>query len=79
MAASLGAAVTFALYILLAEHAVGHRDPVSLLALGFSFAALFWAVLQPWWSFPTGIVDDRVTLDGAVFSTTIPVWALDRR
>ena len=76
VAASLGAAVTFALYILLAEHAVGHRDPVSLLCLGFVAAAVFWAVVQPWWSFPAGIVDDRVTLDGALFSTTSPVWLL---
>lgn len=74
--ASLGAAVTFALYILLAEHAVGERDPVSLLCLGFTAAAIFWAVVQPWWSFPTGIVDDRVTLDGALLVTTSPVWLL---
>ena len=26
--------------------------PVSLLAWGFLFASLFWAVLAPWWSFP---------------------------
>ena len=52
------------------------RDPVSLLALGFAFAALFWAVVQPWWSFPTEYMDDRVSLDGALFSATLPVWAL---
>jgi drug/metabolite transporter (DMT)-like permease len=75
-AASLGAAVTFALYILLAEHAVGQRDPVSLLCLGFTAASLFWALVQPWWSFPAGIVDDRVTLDGALVATTSPVWLL---
>ena len=74
--AALGSAVAFALYILLAENAVTRRDPVSLLALGFTFAALFWALLQPWWSFPTEYLDDRVSLDGAVFSTTLPVWAL---
>jgi drug/metabolite transporter (DMT)-like permease len=74
--AALASAVTFALYILLAENAVTRRDPVSLLALGFAFAALFWAVVQPWWSFPTEYVDDRVTLDGALFSSTLPVWAL---
>src|SRR3954462_3462236 len=51
--AALASAVTFALYILLAENAVPRRDPVSLLALGFTFAAIFWAVVQPWWSFPT--------------------------
>ena len=71
-----GSAVTFALYILLAESAVSRRDPVSLLALGFTFAAIFWAVVQPWWSFPTEYLDDRIHMDGAVFSSTLPVWAL---
>jgi drug/metabolite transporter (DMT)-like permease len=75
-AAALGAAVAFALYILLAEHAVGRRDPVSLLCLGFAVAALFWAVIQPWWSFPAGLVDDRVRLDGVLLATTTPIWLL---
>jgi drug/metabolite transporter (DMT)-like permease len=74
--ASLAAAVTFALYILLAERAVGARDPISLLWWGFVFASLFWAVLQPWWSFPTGLVDERVELDGSLLSTKLPVWLL---
>jgi len=74
--AALGAAVAFATYILLAEHAVGRRDPVSLLCLGFTVAALFWAVVQPWWSFPFSVVSDRVTLDGALLTTTSPVWLL---
>jgi len=74
--ASLGAAIAFALYILLAEHAVGRRDPVSLLCLGFAVAAVFWAVVQPWWSFPAALVDDRVRLDGALLATTTPVWLL---
>jgi drug/metabolite transporter (DMT)-like permease len=74
--AALGAAVAFATYILLAEHAVGNRDPVSLLCLGFTVAALFWAVVQPWWSFPFSVVTDRVTLDGALLTTTSPVWLL---
>jgi drug/metabolite transporter (DMT)-like permease len=73
---ALGAAVAFALYILLAEHALGRRDPVSLLCLGFAIASVFWAVVQPWWSFPTGVVDERVRLDGALLATTAPVWLL---
>jgi drug/metabolite transporter (DMT)-like permease len=74
--AALGASVAFALYILLAEHAVELRDPVSLLCLGFAIAAAFWAVVQPWWSFPTGVIDDDVQLEGALVSTTTPVWLL---
>jgi drug/metabolite transporter (DMT)-like permease len=74
--ASLGAATAVAFYILMAERAVGRRDPVSLLCLGFAVAAVFWAVLQPWWSFPVALVDDRVRLDGALLATTTPVWLL---
>jgi len=74
--ASLGAATAFAFYILMAKRAVGRRDPVSLLCLGFAVAAVFWAVLQPWWSFPVALVDDRVRLDGALLATTTPVWLL---
>jgi drug/metabolite transporter (DMT)-like permease len=76
VAASLAASVTFALYILLAEKAVTHRDPVSLLAIGFTLASVFWAIVQPWWSFPTEFLDDRIHMDGALFTSTLPVWAL---
>ena len=55
---ALGGAFAYALYVLLAEHVVGDRDPVSLLAWGFLFASVFWAVLVPWWSFP-GHMPDR--------------------
>ena len=44
---ALGGAFAYALYVLLAEHVVGDRDPVSLLAWGFLFASAFWAVLVP--------------------------------
>jgi drug/metabolite transporter (DMT)-like permease len=74
--AALGSAVTFSLYILLAEHAVGRRDPVSLVFWGLAFAALFWAIVQPWWSFPFGVVDESVVLDGTILSTEAPVWLL---
>jgi drug/metabolite transporter (DMT)-like permease len=74
--AALASAVTFSLYILLAEEAVTRRDPVSLLALGFTCAAIFWAIVQPWWSFPTEHLDDRIHMEGALFSSTLPVWAL---
>ena len=73
---SLMAALTYTLYILLAEHAVGERDAVSLLAWGFAFGALFWAVVAPWWSFPTGRVSADVSLLGRLSSHHLPVWSL---
>jgi drug/metabolite transporter (DMT)-like permease len=73
---SLAAAVTYALYILLAEHAVGERDAVSLLAWGFAFGAVFWAVIAPWWSFPSGRTAAHVSLLGRLSHHHAPVWAL---
>ena len=29
------------------------RDPISLTMWGMGAAALFWAIVAPWWSFPT--------------------------
>ena len=73
---ALAAAVTYALYILLAEHAVGGRDPVSLLAWGFGFAAVFWAIIAPWWGFPGRRVGATVSLLGHLHAHHLPVWAL---
>jgi drug/metabolite transporter (DMT)-like permease len=70
------AAVAYALYILLAEHAVGRRDALSLLAWGFGFASLFWAVAAPWWGFPVDVVRSEVSLAGHLAGHEFPVWAL---
>jgi drug/metabolite transporter (DMT)-like permease len=69
-------ALTYTAYLLLAERGVGDRDAVSLLAWGFGFAALFLAVIAPWWSFPGGRVGDSVSLLGHFGDHDAPVWAL---
>jgi len=75
--ACLAAAVAYAGYVLMAEHSLeGGRDVYSLLAWGFSFAALFWAVFQPWWSFPVEDVDGSVSLLGRFDDVSAPVWLL---
>ena len=73
---ALLAAVTLAGYMLLAERAVGHRDPVSLLCFGFFFAALFWAIAQPWWTFPFDVPGRSVSLLGHLSHWHLPIWAL---
>jgi len=53
--AAFGAAIALAIYYLLGDRQVRppfNRDPVSLTMWGFALAALFWAIAQPWWSFP---------------------------
>jgi drug/metabolite transporter (DMT)-like permease len=77
VAACLVAAVSYAVYVLLAERSLGRgRDVLSLLAWGFVVATLFWTVVQPWWSFPFELLDDSVSLLGRLEEVSLPVWAL---
>jgi len=73
---ALGAAFAYAAYLLLAERGVGGRDAVSLLAWGFGFATLLFAIVAPWWSFPGGVAGDDVSLLGHLDEHSMPVWAL---
>ena len=63
------------IYFLVGERRVGRRDPLSLVCLALGVAALFWAIVQPWWSFPFDALGETVSLQGALESTSAPVWA----
>jgi drug/metabolite transporter (DMT)-like permease len=77
VAASLGAALAYACYVLMAERSLAlGRDAFSLLAWGFAFAAVFWTLAQPWWSFPTGRIDGSASLLGRLADLSAPVWLL---
>ena len=52
LAFAFGAAVTFAFYMVSSERAGRRYEPPTTLLWAFGFASLFWAVVQPWWSFP---------------------------
>jgi drug/metabolite transporter (DMT)-like permease len=70
------ACLSFAFYLLMAERGTRRRDPISLLAWGFLFAALFWAVLEPWWSFPGDDFRGSTSLLGHLSSLNAPLWLL---
>jgi drug/metabolite transporter (DMT)-like permease len=76
VAAALGSATTFAVYVLTAERAIERRDPVSLVCYGFLLASIFWALVQPWTSFPFGLVDESISLLGRLGDVSLPVWLL---
>jgi drug/metabolite transporter (DMT)-like permease len=76
VAFALAGALAYAVYVLLAEHVVGDRDPVSLLGFGFLFAAVFWAAFAPLWSFPVATVTHSTSLFGHLERVHLPVWAL---
>jgi drug/metabolite transporter (DMT)-like permease len=70
------ACLSFAFYILTAERGVARRNPISLSAWGFLFAALFWAVTQPWWTFPSSYFEGDTSLLGRLDSVHLPIWLL---
>jgi drug/metabolite transporter (DMT)-like permease len=77
VAACLAAALAYALYIVMADRALRRgRDTVSLLAWGFLFATIFWALVQPWWSFPTDRISGSASLLGRLEDVSLPVSLL---
>lgn len=72
--AGLLASVGLAVYYLMGERLVGRRDPFSVVCFGLGFASLAWAVLLPWWSFPTEELRVDAVLPHGL--GTVPVGAL---
>lgn len=58
VAAGLASAVAFASYLLIGEHLGSSLPAVTVMAWGFLVASIFWTIVQPWWSFPTGLGAD---------------------
>lgn len=76
LVAAGGAAVSLAAYYLLGDRLVRARDPLSTQTWSMVFAALFWVVVQPLWTFDPGVLGDRVTLPGALAGAEVPLWLL---
>ena len=54
VAAAFASTVTFAIYMVGSERAGRTYSPVTILVWAFGWAALFWALIEPWWTFPFG-------------------------
>lgn len=76
VAAALAAAVAYATYVLAGEHGVRGRDTVSLTCIGFAFATVFYAVVQPWWTFPFARSGAEISLLGRLDGLHAPVWGM---
>ena len=74
--ACVGAAIALATYLLAGERAVEHREPLGVLCFALLFASLMWAVVQPWWEFPTEELSEEISLQGNLDHLSAPVWAL---
>jgi drug/metabolite transporter (DMT)-like permease len=74
VASGLAAAACLATFYLLGAHTVERRDPLNLAFWMFTFAAIFWSILQPWWHFDPAVLAERTSLLGAFDGVDVPVW-----
>ncbi|WP_198664350.1 EamA family transporter [Jiangella endophytica] len=73
--AGFGAGACLASYYLVGSRMSGHRDSLSLTFWMFAFAALFWAVAQPWWTVDFAPLSRDTSLLGAFDTVSVPAWS----
>jgi drug/metabolite transporter (DMT)-like permease len=73
-AAALGAAVCLAAFYLLSKRALRQHDPVALSFWMFAIAAVFWALVQPWWRLDPSSLTQPASLLGSLGTVSVPVW-----
>jgi drug/metabolite transporter (DMT)-like permease len=73
VAAGLGGAACLATFQLLGKQTVERRDPLSLAFWMFAFAAVFWAVAQPWWAFEASSLSGSTSMLGRLDDLSVPV------
>jgi drug/metabolite transporter (DMT)-like permease len=69
-------AFALATYFLYAEKLTQGRSSLSLMTWGIGIAAIFWALVQPWWMFPTKYLSDSYSLGGNLDNFQVPGWVL---
>jgi drug/metabolite transporter (DMT)-like permease len=78
----LGVAVAFAdafalsYYFITAERLTQTRTSLSLMTWGIGVAAIFWAIILPWWTFPFEYLTESYSLSGNLSEYNAPGWAL---
>ena len=76
VAFALADAFALATYFLYAEKLTQGRSSLSLMTWGIGIAAVFWALVQPWWLFPTKYLSDSYSLGGNLDNFRVPGWVL---
>jgi len=76
VAAGLTAAAGLALYYVVGETAADERDAISLTMYAFLAASLFWALVRPWWTYPTDLLGRTVATHVGSGSVDLPMWVL---
>ena len=76
VAVAFADAVALAIYFLLADRLSQKRSSISLMSWGIGVAAVFWALVLPWWNFPFEFLTNTYRLEGNLSNYSAPGWAL---
>lgn len=69
-------ALALATYFLMSGALGKKRTGPVLLVWGLGTSALFFSIIQPWWSFPTSILTKSIELHGRFHGHHLPGWLL---
>jgi len=69
-------ALALALYFLVGEKLVGVKSSEATMAWGLGISSAFFAIIQPWWSFPFAELGRVVDLTGRLAGISIPTYYL---
>ena len=69
-------AFALALYFLVGEKLVGVKSSEATMAWGFGVSSAFFAIIQPWWTFPFAELGRVVELTGRLAGVSIPTYYL---
>jgi drug/metabolite transporter (DMT)-like permease len=73
---SLLDALALATYFLMSGALGGKRSGPAMLMWGLGTTALFFAIIQPWWSYPFSILSRSIELHGRFAGHHLPGWVL---
>ena len=74
--AALADAVALSYYFLTADRLTQTRSSLSLMTWGIGVAAIFWAIILPWWNFPFEYLTKSFSLEGNLSGYSAPGWVL---
>jgi drug/metabolite transporter (DMT)-like permease len=74
--AALADAVALSYYFLTADRLTQTRSSLSLMTWGIGVAAVFWAIIFPWWNFPFEYLTKSFSLAGNLSNYSAPGWVL---
>ncbi len=76
VAVACAAAVAHSYYFLTADRLAQNRSSLSLITWGLGVAAIFFAVILPWWNFPFEYLSATYSLGGDLSNFNAPGWVL---